>query len=115
MLRPTKGTPKAHGCQASEFARGLPLELIGRERLQRLLEQHGLGGDINSTHAAQVEGSRETATPPPEDRAADLLDLAERMCDSKNYGEAAKLYRKVIELRPDTRKSGCNWASVTAS
>jgi hypothetical protein len=35
-------TTSGFTAQATEFARGLPIELIARDQLQRLLEQHGL-------------------------------------------------------------------------
>lgn len=83
--------------QAQEFAAGLPIELIGRDQLQRLLEQHGLRTDALGPLPGSVVG----AAAQPKDRAAELLELGFTMGEQNRYAEAVKLYRELTQLRPD--------------
>ena len=75
--------------QAQEFARGLPIELIGRDQLQQLLKLHGLSTD------APVQAQE------PKDRAKQLLNLAMKMREQSRHAEAVKLLREASQLQPD--------------
>ena len=90
-------TTSGFTAQAQEFAGGLPIELIGRDQLQRLLEQHGLLTEALGPHPDSVVG----AAPQPKDRASELLDLATKMREQNRYAEAIKLLREATQLRPD--------------
>ncbi len=83
--------------QAQEFAGGLPVELIGRDQLQRLLGQHGLHSDALGALPGSVVG----AASQPQDRARELLDLAQKMRKQNRDAEAIKLLREATQLRPD--------------
>jgi Flp pilus assembly protein TadD/HJR/Mrr/RecB family endonuclease len=90
-------TTSGFTAQAQEFAGELPIELIGRDQLQRLLEKHGLHTEVLSPHPGDTEGE----SPQPKDRVAELMDLAGKMRDQKRYAEAIKLLREAARLRPD--------------
>ena len=83
--------------QAEEFAVGLPIELIGRDQLQRLLAQH----DLLAEGLSGYPGSAGGLSPPPEQRAVDLVDLAMKMAKQENDVEAIKVLKQAIQLRPD--------------
>ena len=83
--------------QAQGFAGGLPIELIGRDQLQRLLEQHGLHTDALGPLPGSVVGTAQR----PKDRAAESLDLALKMREQGKYAEAIKLLREATQLQPD--------------
>ncbi len=75
--------------QAEEFARGLPIELIGRDELERLLEQHGLPSDVRGDHAGSVAQPRDP-----------LLGQALEMINHKRYAEAVTALQELNKLRP---------------
>ena len=82
---------------ALEFAGGLPIELIGRDQLQRLLDQHGLHTNVHGPHPGSVVG----AAPRRKERAGELLKLAISRCEQTKYSEAIKLLREATRLCPD--------------
>ncbi len=90
-------TTSGFTAQALEFAGGLPLELIGRGQLQRLLDQHGLHTDLLGPHPGSIVG----APSRPNDRVSELLALAGNMMQLNRHAEAVKLFREVTLLRPD--------------
>ena len=82
-------TTSGYTSQAHDFAAGLPIELIGRDRLQLLLDQHGLF-------------KRDFCLPAqPEERARELVALAGKMREQSRNAEAVKLLREASQLQPD--------------
>ncbi len=90
-------TTSGFTAQALDFAEGLPIEVIGRDQLQRLLEQHGLHTDLIGTDQVSTMGE----PPQPKDRASELLDLAIKMNEHGRGAEAIKLLREASQLQPD--------------
>jgi tetratricopeptide (TPR) repeat protein len=82
--------------QAKEFASPLPMELIEREQLQSLLEEHGLHASLGRPNSRPLVG----ASPQAKDRASDMLELAIRMSEQKRYGEAIGLMREATQVEP---------------
>jgi tetratricopeptide (TPR) repeat protein len=75
--------------QAQEFARGLPIELIGRDELERLLERHGLRSGLLGDQAGSVAQPRDP-----------LLAQALEMMNQKRYAEALSALQELNKCRP---------------
>jgi tetratricopeptide (TPR) repeat protein len=86
-------TTSGFTAQALEFARTLPIELIGGDKLRRLLEQHGLRSD-----ALGLDSTPEPTTPQPKDRASELLDLI--MNSDRGSGRRLTLCKELTQLQP---------------
>jgi tetratricopeptide (TPR) repeat protein len=82
--------------QALQFSRRLPIELIGRDRLLQLLEQHGL-----RSGAFGVDATAEPMTPQPKDRATELWDLAMKQMEPGKCAQAIPLLKELAQLRPN--------------
>lgn len=87
-------TTSGFTAQALEFAENLPIELIGRSRLEQLLKQNGLGFSAGCQQFGSVEAM------PPEDRALLLLNSAIELNEGQKYGEAIKALREATQLQP---------------
>jgi tetratricopeptide (TPR) repeat protein len=86
-------TTSGFTAQAEEFAAALPIELIGRDRLQRLLQQYGLESDEGCPQGGSAES--------PADRASRMLDSAIELHEQGKCAEAIKLLREATQLQPE--------------
>lgn len=116
-------TTSSFTAQAWEFARLLPVELIGRGRLQGLLEQNGFGVQQGTSEppalvprASALPGliAQAVASGREGDAAklaGELLDLSKELATTGNVTDAVKVLGGLLEVRPPDALA---WATLAA-
>lgn len=87
-------TTSSFTAQALEFAENLPIELIARNKLERLLARYELVVDATGTQEATADELR------PEEAAKRLLGYATKLREQGKDGEAIKVLRAATHLQP---------------